>query len=132
MHRKRPHSGLERSCSVQTRASMVTHCPSPRHLRTTKAFVVLMVDLLDVSGTLLPRLRDMVGANPVVVVGTKLDLMPAGVRQDQLAAWLQSAVEFKGLRSVAVYLVRLALCAWHRDGRAAGPACISGTRAGLP
>ncbi|KAL6769312.1 hypothetical protein ACKKBG_A30510 [Auxenochlorella protothecoides x Auxenochlorella symbiontica] len=74
------------------------------HLRTAKAFVVLLVDLVDVSGTLLPRLRDMVGANPVVVVGTKLDLMPAGVRPDQLATWLQAAVEFKGIRPVAVYL----------------------------
>ncbi len=38
--------------------------------------VVLLVDLLDASGTLMGRVRDMVGRNPIVLVGTKMDLLP--------------------------------------------------------
>ena len=50
------------------------------HIRDLPALVVLVVDLLDCSGTFLPRLRDTVGKNPVVLVGTKADLLPKGTR----------------------------------------------------
>ena len=41
-------------------------------VRSTHAVVVLMVDLLDASGSFLSRVRDLIGKNPVVVVGTKV------------------------------------------------------------
>lgn len=33
---------------------------------------MLLVDLMDASGSFLPRVRDLVGKNPVVLVGTKV------------------------------------------------------------
>lgn len=33
---------------------------------------MLLVDLTDASGSFLPRVRDLVGKNPVVLVGTKV------------------------------------------------------------
>ncbi len=76
----------------------------------------MVVDLMDASGTLMGRVstetppeqlsssravwdphaqvREMVGSNPIVLVGTKMDLLPAGthpkVRQWQTAKALQS------------------------------------------
>ena len=38
--------------------------------------MVLLVDLLDVSGTLVSRIRDVIGSNPIILVGTKMDLLP--------------------------------------------------------
>jgi GTPase SAR1 family protein len=45
-----------------------------------RCLVVLLVDLLDASGSLLPHVRDLVGANPIILVGTKSDLLPAGTK----------------------------------------------------
>lgn len=41
-------------------------------IRQRKALVVLLVDLLDVSGSFLGRVRDLVGGNPIILVGTKV------------------------------------------------------------
>ena len=38
---------------------------------------MLLVDLTDASGSFLPKVRDLVGRNPVVLVGTKVPLIPA-------------------------------------------------------
>mmetsp|Transcript_46672 Transcript_46672/g.77203 ORF Transcript_46672/g.77203 Transcript_46672/m.77203 type:complete len:490 (+) Transcript_46672:161-1630(+) len=57
-------------------------------LRERKALVVLLVDLTDVAGTLLPRVRDLIGANPVVLVGTKVDLLPKDTDEHAVGQWL--------------------------------------------
>lgn len=41
-------------------------------IREQRALVVLLVDLLDASGSFLARLRDLTGRNPVVLIGTKV------------------------------------------------------------
>ncbi len=38
---------------------------------------MLLVDLMDASGSFLPRVRDLVGKNPVVLVGTKVRRSPS-------------------------------------------------------
>ena len=46
-------------------------------VREKRAVTVLLVDLMDASGSFLPRVRDLVGRNPVVLVGTKVHTIPA-------------------------------------------------------
>ena len=41
---------------------------------------MLLVDLMDASGSFLPRVRDLVGKNPVVLVGTKVMHFPLQCR----------------------------------------------------
>ena len=41
-------------------------------LRERKALIALLVDLTDVGGTLLPRVRELIGANPIILIGTKV------------------------------------------------------------
>lgn len=48
--------------------------------RLPRCMVVLLVDLLDASGSFLPRVRDLVGRNPIILIGTKADLLPADAK----------------------------------------------------
>lgn len=49
---------------------MHTACaPHCRVVRNARALVVLLVDLLDASGSMLGRVRELVGNNPIVLVG---------------------------------------------------------------
>jgi len=41
-------------------------------VREQRAVAVLLVDLLDASGSFLSRVRDLVGKNPVFLIGTKV------------------------------------------------------------
>lgn len=56
-----------------SRTSSAIRVPAPaagcRVVRGARALVVLLVDLLDASGSLLGRVRDLVGNNPIVLVG---------------------------------------------------------------
>ncbi len=57
-------------------------------LAERKVIVVLLVDVTDVHGSFLPRVRDLVGGNPIVLIGTKADLLPKGTRDDDVLDWL--------------------------------------------
>jgi len=60
---------------------------SPHHptITTTKVLVVKIVDLFDFSGSWIENFRDIIGANPIVLVANKVDLLPAGIAQE--AVW---------------------------------------------
>jgi len=57
-------------------------------LADLKCLVVLLVDLTDVTGSFLPRVRDLVGGNPIILVGTKADLLPKGTDDAHVEGWL--------------------------------------------
>ena len=44
-------------------------------IREKAALVVLLVDLLDASGSFLSNLRALTGKNPIVLIGTKASLL---------------------------------------------------------
>ena len=47
----------------------------------------------------------MVGNNPIMLVGTKMDLLPAGCRPKDVAAWLAEAAAARRLAVTSVHLV---------------------------
>ena len=57
-------------------------------LREQKVLAVMLVDVTDVTGTFLPRVRDLIGGNPIILVGTKVDLLPKGTDPEAVLAWL--------------------------------------------
>eukprot|EP00967_Tisochrysis_lutea_P152472 scaffold298875_cov31-Tisochrysis_lutea.AAC.3 len=65
-------------------------------LRERKALIALLVDLTDVAGTLLPRVRELIGANPILLIGTKADLLPRGTDLDEVREWLGGAANRLG------------------------------------
>eukprot|EP00887_Chlorella_sp_A99_P005985 scaffold27.g5985.t1 len=74
-------------------------------VRERRALVVLLVDLLDASGSLLGRVRELAGGNPILLVGTKADLLPAGADLAAVIDWLASAAALKKINVAGVHLV---------------------------
>ncbi|KAF6256744.1 hypothetical protein COO60DRAFT_85689 [Scenedesmus sp. NREL 46B-D3] len=74
-------------------------------VRGVKALVVLLVDLLDASGSLMGKVRDMVGNNPIVLVGTKMDLLPGGCKPKDVADWLAESAARRRLQVTSAHLV---------------------------
>ncbi|KAF5835958.1 hypothetical protein DUNSADRAFT_6623, partial [Dunaliella salina] len=74
-------------------------------VRSKKAVVVMIVDLTDASGTLMGKVRDMVGPNPIILVGTKMDLLPDQAHPRDVAEWLTEAAVRKKLNVISCHLV---------------------------
>lgn len=73
-------------------------------IRDLKCLVVLLVDLTDVTGSFLPRVRDLVAGNPIVLIGTKVDLLPKGTIASEVEGWLSERLS-PLLNVVSVHLV---------------------------
>lgn len=74
------------------------------HLRERKALVVLLVDVVDVSGSFLPRVRDLIAGNPILLVGTKADLLPRGTDADRVLRWMAGVLAAR-LNVIGVHLL---------------------------
>lgn len=69
------------------------------------ALVVYVVDIFDVTGSLIPGLHRFVGNNPVLLVGNKEDLLPRSLRRSKLRDWLRQQVNQAGIHPVKTDLV---------------------------
>ncbi|KAL3152747.1 hypothetical protein ABBQ38_012336 [Trebouxia sp. C0009 RCD-2024] len=74
-------------------------------LSEQRILAVLMVDLLDCSGSFLTRVRDLIGRNPVFLVGTKVDLLPKGSDVPAVRDWLLAIAGHRRLNVVNAHLV---------------------------
>eukprot|EP00898_Chlorokybus_atmophyticus_P005502 jgi/Chlat1/5953/Chrsp4S06266 len=75
------------------------------HLKNSKALIVKLVDLTDFHGSFVTRVRDIVGANPILLVGTKADLLPREADLHEVENWALEVVRRKKLNVVDVRLV---------------------------
>ncbi|KAG6554501.1 hypothetical protein Mapa_003879 [Marchantia paleacea] len=73
-------------------------------LRHQKALIVKLVDIVDFNGSFLTRVRDLVGANPIIMVLTKCDLLPEGTDIAAVSDWLQEATLRKKLNVISIHL----------------------------
>ena len=69
------------------------------------ALIVYVVDVFDVSGSLIPGLHRFVGKNPVLLVGNKEDLLPHSLRRSKLTDWVRQQANAAGLRPRDTVLV---------------------------
>ncbi|OVA11285.1 GTP binding domain [Macleaya cordata] len=74
------------------------------HLRHEKALIVKLVDVVDFNGSFLARIRDLAGANPIILVVTKVDLLPKGTDLNCVGDWVVEATRKKKLNVVSVHL----------------------------
>ncbi|XP_011076376.1 putative nitric oxide synthase [Sesamum indicum] len=74
------------------------------HLRHEKALVVKLVDVVDFNGSFLARVRDLAGANPIILVVTKVDLLPKGTDLNCVGDWVVEATVKKKLNVLSVHL----------------------------
>ncbi len=75
-------------------------------LRQRDGVVLLLVDMFDVDGSLPAAFADNVsGANPVILVGNKIDLLPQGATEYRLRMWLAQQAELRGLKPCTVAVI---------------------------
>lgn len=74
------------------------------HLRYEKALIVKLVDVVDFNGSFLARVRDLVGANPIILVITKVDLLPKGTDMNCIGDWVVEMTTKKKLNVLSVHL----------------------------
>ncbi|XP_022738621.1 NO-associated protein 1, chloroplastic/mitochondrial isoform X2 [Durio zibethinus] len=74
------------------------------HLRHEKALIVKLVDIVDFNGSFLSRVRDLTGANPIILVVTKIDLLPKGTNFNCVGDWVVEATTRKKLNVLSVHL----------------------------
>ncbi|CAJ2655095.1 putative nitric oxide synthase [Trifolium pratense] len=74
------------------------------HLRNARALIVKLVDIVDFNGSFLSRVRDLVGANPIIMVVTKIDLLPRDTDLNCIGDWVVEATTKKKLNVLGVHL----------------------------
>uniref|UniRef100_A0A453MQ72 G domain-containing protein n=1 Tax=Aegilops tauschii subsp. strangulata TaxID=200361 RepID=A0A453MQ72_AEGTS len=74
------------------------------YLRHEKALIVKLVDIVDFNGSFLSRIRDFAGANPIVLVITKVDLLPRDTDLNCIGDWVVESVVRKKLNVLSVHL----------------------------
>lgn len=68
------------------------------------ALIVNVIDIFDVSGSIIPGLKRFVGDNPILLVANKMDLLPKSVKPNKITNWLQRYLKEQGLRIGEVFL----------------------------
>ncbi|MFD2618238.1 ribosome biogenesis GTPase YqeH [Terrilactibacillus laevilacticus] len=71
----------------------------------TNALVVNIVDIFDFSGSWVPGLQRLVGKNPILMVGNKVDLLPKSTNKNKLTNWMRHEVKELGLKPLDVLLM---------------------------
>ncbi|MDK6233025.1 ribosome biogenesis GTPase YqeH [Aerococcus sanguinicola] len=61
------------------------------------ALVVNVVDIFDISGSLIPGLKRFVGDNDLLLVANKLDLLPSSIKESRLTHWVKKYARSQGL-----------------------------------
>ncbi|KHN11732.1 Putative nitric oxide synthase [Glycine soja] len=63
-----------------------------------------LVDIVDFNGSFLSRVRDLAGSNPIVLVVTKVDLLPRDTDLNCVGDWVVEATMRKKLNVLSVHL----------------------------
>ncbi|XP_073105826.1 NO-associated protein 1, chloroplastic/mitochondrial-like isoform X7 [Elaeis guineensis] len=74
------------------------------HLCHEKVLIVKLVDIIDFNGSFLARIRDLAGANPIILVITKIDLLPKGTDLNCIGDWVVEATTKKKLNVISIHL----------------------------
>lgn len=69
------------------------------------AFVIHVIDLFDVEGTMISGLERFIQGQPYIVVGNKLDLLPKSVKENRIRHWLREQLNINGLHPEEVILL---------------------------
>lgn len=85
-------------------------CLSPRHHPSggpsaCSAAAVMKQHSCYMAYMSLAQVRDLVGNNPIILVGTKMDLLPAGCHPKAVAEWLAESAIRKRLQVASCHLV---------------------------
>lgn len=74
-------------------------------IRATDSLVVHLIDIFDANGTFINSLPRIIGDNPVLLVGNKVDLLPKSTNKRKLEQWLYRLAKNIGLKVIGVHLI---------------------------
>ncbi|WP_026906258.1 ribosome biogenesis GTPase YqeH [Paucisalibacillus globulus] len=74
-------------------------------IRERNGLVVHIIDIFDVNGTMIKSLPRIVGNNPIILVGNKMDLLPKSTNRSKLIQWLRASAKEAGLKVKDVFLI---------------------------
>src|SRR5690625_4619222 len=74
-------------------------------IRKSKGLIVHLIDVFDVSGSMISSVPRIVGNNPIILVGNKIDLLPKSTNLNKLQKWLRSASNDLGISVQDVFLI---------------------------
>ena len=75
-------------------------------LKDKKVLIVKIIDLFDVEGSFIPKFNELVGDNPILLIGNKVDLLPKNVVYSRVEAWLKNVASSYQLHNIkSIHLV---------------------------
>jgi len=74
-------------------------------IRETDSLIVHIIDIFDVKGSLINSLPRIIGNNPILLVGNKLDLLPKSTNPNKLIHWLKKEAKEAGIKVKDVFLI---------------------------
>src|SRR5699024_626407 len=74
-------------------------------IRNSRGLIVHLIDVFDVNGSMIPSLPRIVGNNPIILVGNKIDLLPKSTNINKLNQWLRSTANNLGIKVKDVFLI---------------------------
>lgn len=75
------------------------------HIRNEKGLIVHIVDIFDLEGSLVKGLQRIIGNNPILLVGNKIDLLPKSTNRRKVKQWLRSSAKEAGLQIRDIFLI---------------------------
>ncbi|WP_430785127.1 ribosome biogenesis GTPase YqeH [Virgibacillus flavescens] len=74
-------------------------------IRNEEGLVVHLIDIFDVSGSMIQSLARIIGDKPIILVGNKVDLLPKSTNKQKLINWLKKSAKDAGIKVRDVYLI---------------------------
>jgi len=74
------------------------------HIGDTRSLVVHIVDIFDFEGSFISGLQRFIGANPVVLVVNKVDLLPKNLNFNKIEHWVRRQAKQYGIKLAEVVL----------------------------
>jgi ribosome biogenesis GTPase A len=63
------------------------------NIKNTKSVVLCLVDIFDLSGSLVKNLKEIVGANPLFIGVNKIDLLPTDISKKRVLHWVHTEIK---------------------------------------
>lgn len=74
-------------------------------IRNTDGLIAYIVDLFDVNGSMIDNLPRIVGHNPIILIGNKIDLLPKSTNHRKVSQWLRGMAKEAGIQIEDVFLI---------------------------
>jgi len=96
-------------------------------IASQNALIVNVIDIFDISGSLISGIQRFIGNNDVILVGNKRDILPKSMNDNKISNWVRHIIKDYGYKVVDVALVSAAkghglselleMIEEHRNGR---------------